>query len=158
MLYEKNYSDAVEYPSWLCKLSQSEYHNDQPSVRWPQHITVSRHNIFHTIRETVKKIQGSKFLLWSIFLKNISRLYSLGGLGVVWSVLWVCTIYDTPALHPSLHPSEADLFTREGANVGRGSQRVVRLTVIVRGGSRNFKTGAGGGGGHPAHRSWIRLW
>ena len=60
---------------------------------------------------------------------------------MVWSVLWVCTIYDTPALHPGLHPSEADLFTREGANVGRGSQRVVRLTVIVRGGSRNFKTG-----------------
>nr|XP_022329335.1 vesicular glutamate transporter 2.2-like [Crassostrea virginica] len=64
-----------------------------------------------------------------------ASLFLYGGLGVVWSVLWVCTIYDTPALHPSLHPSEADLFTREGANVGRGSQRVANAipwTKILR--------------------------
>lgn len=38
----------------------------------------------------------------------------------------MCTIYDTPALHPGLHRLETDLFLREGANVSRGSQSVVR--------------------------------
>lgn len=55
-----------------------------------------------------------------------ASLFLYGGLGVVWSFVWVCTIYDTPALHPSLHRSETDLFLREGANLSRGSQGVAQ--------------------------------
>lgn len=63
----------------------------------------------------------------TIFIKHLlTYVFLKGGLGVIWSFAWVCTIYDTPALHPGLHRLETDLFLREGANVSRGSQSVVR--------------------------------
>lgn len=43
----------------------------------------------------------------------------------------MCTIYDTPTLHPGLHRSETDVFLKEGANVSKGSQSVVRNKVFM---------------------------
>lgn len=59
------------------------------------------------------------------------RFFLKGGLGVIWSFAWVCTIYDTPTLHPGLHRSETDVFSKEGANVSKGSQSVVRNNVFM---------------------------
>lgn len=55
-----------------------------------------------------------------------ASLFLYGGLGVIWSFAWVCTIYDTPTLHPGLHRSETDVFSKEGANVSKGSQSVAQ--------------------------------
>ncbi|XP_061163022.1 vesicular glutamate transporter 2.2-like [Saccostrea echinata] len=55
-----------------------------------------------------------------------TSLFLYGGLGFIWSVVWVCAIYDTPGLHPNLHQSEADLFAKEGANISKGSQSVAK--------------------------------
>lgn len=63
------------------------------------------------------------YLIHTFFLK--------GGLGVIWSFAWVCTIYDTPTLHPGLHRSETDVFSKEGANVSKGSQSVVGNKVFM---------------------------
>ncbi|KAK7493651.1 hypothetical protein BaRGS_00015163 [Batillaria attramentaria] len=41
-------------------------------------------------------------------------LYIYGGFGVLWSVVWLCTIYDTPDLHPSLTTEERFLHQQHG--------------------------------------------
>ncbi|XP_048734555.2 vesicular glutamate transporter 1-like isoform X2 [Ostrea edulis] len=55
-----------------------------------------------------------------------TSFFLYGGLGFIWSIIWICAIYDTPDLHPSLHKSEADLFGKEGAKVFKGSYGVAR--------------------------------
>ncbi|KAK3098077.1 hypothetical protein FSP39_015931 [Pinctada imbricata] len=58
------------------------------------------------------------------FLAWYASLYIYGGLGIIWSLLWIFCLYDTPSQHPSLSRAERDLFEREGASVKQGSAKV----------------------------------
>lgn len=42
-----------------------------------------------------------------------ASLYLYGGLGILWSVLFMCVVYDCPAEHPSLSVKERALYDRE---------------------------------------------
>ncbi|KAK7491557.1 hypothetical protein BaRGS_00017196, partial [Batillaria attramentaria] len=57
-----------------------------------------------------------------------SSLYLWGGVGVVWSVLWLCVMYDTPDLHPSLPKTERLLHKTHGNKVTNASKHL--LTTI----------------------------
>ena len=48
-----------------------------------------------------------------------------GGCGVIWFVLWMVLVYDTPQTHPTLGERERSLFHREGMSVQKGNNRVV---------------------------------
>ncbi|KAL8622547.1 hypothetical protein ACOMHN_034210 [Nucella lapillus] len=43
-----------------------------------------------------------------------SIIFAYGVCGVVWSVMWVTKVYDTPTLHPSLSDAEAELHRTHG--------------------------------------------
>ncbi|XP_062589025.1 vesicular glutamate transporter 3-like [Saccostrea cucullata] len=49
-----------------------------------------------------------------------------GSLGIVWSLFWLCTIYDSPTLHPSLEEKESRIFEEEGSHVQIASAAVAR--------------------------------
>ena len=40
-----------------------------------------------------------------------SVFYVQGGLGIIWCVLWILFVYDSPLSHPRIHPTELELFT-----------------------------------------------
>ena len=46
--------------------------------------------------------------------------YIQGGLSLIWCVLWLVFVYDTPQSHPRIHPAELELFetTMEGGGHG----------------------------------------
>lgn len=48
-----------------------------------------------------------------------------GTLGVVLSIVWLCTIYDTPEQHPNLSEKERRVYEDEGANVQKASAIMV---------------------------------
>ncbi|KAJ8304790.1 hypothetical protein KUTeg_018373 [Tegillarca granosa] len=53
-----------------------------------------------------------------------SVLFIYGGLGVIWSLIWLFCIYDTPSDHPGLSNRERSLFDREGSNVRAGNRQI----------------------------------
>lgn len=55
-----------------------------------------------------------------------SPLLVYGGAGILWSLLWLLFVYDTPASCPSLSEAERDLFHVHGNNVQVGSPGVFR--------------------------------
>jgi predicted MFS family arabinose efflux permease len=36
--------------------------------------------------------------------------YVRGGLAMIWCVLWLVFVYDSPQAHPRIHPAELELF------------------------------------------------
>lgn len=44
-----------------------------------------------------------------------------GTLGVVLSIIWLCTIYETPEQHPRLSEKERRVYEEEGANMQKAS-------------------------------------
>ncbi|XP_061168784.1 vesicular glutamate transporter 3-like [Saccostrea echinata] len=53
-------------------------------------------------------------------------LFIYGGLGIMWSLFWLCTIYDSPTLHPSLDEKENRIFEEEGSHVQVASAAVAK--------------------------------
>lgn len=39
-----------------------------------------------------------------------SVFYVQGGLGIIWCVVWIFLVYDSPLNHPRIHPNELELF------------------------------------------------
>lgn len=60
----------------------------------------------------------------SCYVSWHSVLFLYGGLGVIWSLIWLCCIYDTPSDHPGLSNKERSLYDREGANVKAGNKHI----------------------------------
>ncbi len=48
--------------------------------------------------------------------------YVQGGLAMVWCVLWLVFVYDSPQDHPRIHPAELELFesSMQGGGGGHG--------------------------------------
>ncbi|KAL3866386.1 hypothetical protein ACJMK2_043689 [Sinanodonta woodiana] len=51
-----------------------------------------------------------------------AALILYGGLGTLWSIVWLCTVYDSPSLCPCLGEKEKELYEREGNHVKPGSK------------------------------------
>ncbi|XP_062589041.1 vesicular glutamate transporter 3-like isoform X2 [Saccostrea cucullata] len=49
-----------------------------------------------------------------------------GGSGILWSLVWFCTVYDSPMMHPTLSEKERRIFTEEGSNVTIASAYVAK--------------------------------
>ncbi|KAL8602385.1 hypothetical protein ACOMHN_022897 [Nucella lapillus] len=54
-----------------------------------------------------------------------SIFYIFGGVGIVWSLLWLLVIYETPDQCPHLSPGEQSLFALHGPRVRAGDRSVV---------------------------------
>ncbi|KAK7503019.1 hypothetical protein BaRGS_00005645 [Batillaria attramentaria] len=54
------------------------------------------------------------------FVTWTCSLYIYGGFGVVWSVVWMCMIYDRPDLHPNLTTEERLLHQQHGTQLSAG--------------------------------------
>lgn len=56
-------------------------------------------------------------LPFSGFLANASGwesvFYIQGGLAIIWCILWIFLVYDSPQTHPRIDPIELDLFNHE---------------------------------------------
>ena len=57
---------------------------------------------------TVISLPFSGFLAASLGWESV--FYVQGGLGVIWLVLWVFCVYDSPQQHPRIHPDELELY------------------------------------------------
>ncbi|XP_062589039.1 vesicular glutamate transporter 3-like isoform X1 [Saccostrea cucullata] len=53
-------------------------------------------------------------------------LFIYGGSGILWSLVWFCTVYDSPMMHPTLSEKERRIFTEEGSNVTIASAYVAK--------------------------------
>lgn len=53
-----------------------------------------------------------------------------GCLGIVMSLVWICTVYDSPSQHPSLSKEESLIFQKEGSNIRMASAVVVRFCIF----------------------------
>jgi predicted MFS family arabinose efflux permease len=42
-----------------------------------------------------------------------SVFYVQGGLAMIWCVLWIIFVFDSPEDHPRIHPAELELFEAE---------------------------------------------
>ncbi|XP_048732816.2 vesicular glutamate transporter 3-like [Ostrea edulis] len=49
-----------------------------------------------------------------------------GCLGIVMSLVWICTVYDSPSQHPSLSKEESLIFQKEGSNIRMASAVVAK--------------------------------
>ncbi|XP_061168783.1 vesicular glutamate transporter 3-like [Saccostrea echinata] len=49
-----------------------------------------------------------------------------GSLSITWSLFWLCTIYDSPTLHPSLDKKESCIFEEEGSHIQVASAAVAK--------------------------------
>ena len=58
---------------------------------------------------TVVSLPFSGFLAESLGWQSV--FYVLGGLSLIWSVLWLFLVYDSPQQHPNLHLKEKQLFS-----------------------------------------------
>ncbi|XP_048732820.2 vesicular glutamate transporter 3-like [Ostrea edulis] len=47
-----------------------------------------------------------------------------GSLAVLWSVVWICMVYDSPNVHPSLCEKERIIFEKDGSNILLSSARM----------------------------------
>ena len=57
-----------------------------------------------------------------------SVFYVQGGLAMIWCVLWLIFVYDSPQDHPRIHPAERELFeTSMQGGGGGGHGHAVRL-------------------------------
>lgn len=55
--------------------------------------------------------------------------YVQGGLAMIWCVLWVFLVYDSPQDHPRIHPKELELFESCMEDGGHGHAVSPRCTV-----------------------------
>ncbi|KAK3098732.1 hypothetical protein FSP39_022499 [Pinctada imbricata] len=55
-----------------------------------------------------------------------SSLFIYGGLGVVWSIVWVSFVHDTPEMDPNLSPEEKQIYEKEGHQVSASSVQKVK--------------------------------
>ena len=56
--------------------------------------------------------------------------YVQGGLAMIWCVLWIFLVYDSPQDHPRIHPKELELFESCMDDGGHG-HAVIRLIFFV---------------------------
>ncbi|XP_062589028.1 vesicular glutamate transporter 3-like isoform X2 [Saccostrea cucullata] len=49
-----------------------------------------------------------------------------GSFSIILSLFWLCTIYDSPTLHPSMDEKEKDIFEKDGSHVKIASAAVAR--------------------------------
>lgn len=58
-----------------------------------------------------------------------SVFYVQGGLAMIWCLLWLIFVYDSPQDHPRIHPVERELF--ESCMEGGGHGHAVFNTIII---------------------------
>ncbi|XP_062588978.1 vesicular glutamate transporter 1-like [Saccostrea cucullata] len=47
-------------------------------------------------------------------------------MGILWSFVWFCMVYDSPLMHPSLSEKERDIFEKEGSNILKSSSDLAK--------------------------------
>ena len=57
-----------------------------------------------------------------------SVFYVFGVCGIVWFVVWMVFVYDTPAQHPRISPAERALIER---SIGHDSSEVRNLNILI---------------------------
>jgi ACS family sodium-dependent inorganic phosphate cotransporter len=60
-----------------------------------------------------------------------SVFYVQGGLAMVWCVLWLVFVYDSPQDHPRIHPAELELFESCMAGGGGGHGHSVGCYLLT---------------------------
>lgn len=59
-----------------------------------------------------------------------SVFYVQGGLALVWCLLWVIFVYDSPETHPRMHPAEKQLFRSSMNSDGHGHAVCLSVKAI----------------------------
>lgn len=77
---------------------------------------------------TVVALPFSGFLAEALGWESV--FYVQGGLAAIWLVLWIFFVYDSPQLHPRIHPKELELY-QAATEAGAGKSRVSQSTVGI---------------------------
>ena len=91
---------------------------------WNEIILNIQKPVAHTQQQRINSFHTEPFLIVLIFF----FLYCPGALGICLSLIWFCTVYDSPQLHPNLNEKERKTFTDDGSNFLIASASVVKQT------------------------------